>query len=1164
MPPPNAPAAEGSRENGIVRAMAGFFDAEWYRTRYADIAASGVDPLHHFIHHGLAERRDPNGFFDSAWYAEHYSDIGASGLNPLLHYLQAGAAELRNPHPRFDAVYYADAHPEAAANPLLYHLRVGAARGYATEKPVDIRGYLPSKHRAAGLPRGVAVAVVIPVYRGLEETRSCINSVIADRGTPQRRIIVVEDRSPEPALVAWLRKVATEGEIELIRNRRNLGFVASVNAGMAAAGRDDVVLLNSDTEVPPGWLRRLTAQAYAEPRIASVSPFSNNAMICGYPDNGGGPIVFGQNVAQLDEVCRSVNSGRAIGLPTTVGFCMYIRRQALDEVGVFDAERFTVGYGEENDFCLRATALGWGHRLACDVFVYHKGSVSFGDRVKKLSARAMKLILERYPDYGRAVARHVSLDAIAPFRFAITAALFRQSKRPVILMVSHSLGGGIDRHIETLTERYRDHAHILRLEGTDRGAALSVPALPDHPVLTLPPDRVDDMVSMLRSMNVTRVHLHHLAGMDMDIRTLIHRLDVPFDVTVHDYHGICPQINLLPWRHSLYCGEPDLAGCNACITHRSSNHSREIVMWRAERAWQFREAARVLCPSADALARLQRNGLADRAILAPHEPVAAAPWPLHIARIGKARLRIAVLGTLVNHKGALTVAAVAEAMDPKTTELHLIGHTDGPFPEAARKRMKMTGRYDDPDLPTLIDQIAPHIIWFPIAWPETFSYTLSAAIDSGIAIAATDIGAFTERLAGRPYTWMADIATAPFAWIELFEEIRNSLVAATPTPSVAPRPSIRDFYEMDYLRPIMATPAIRASHAAKRASIAVVPERFSSGNPTPAAYIRQLQPLHHPAIAGDFDVMVTDANSVFDYQTDVIATQRHAIPDVATADALAAHARKTGATLLFDLDDDLLNVPAAKVVRRMLDHADIVWVSTPALAERLASIRSDGVVIEDRLDERIWTHAAPPSTFQQEPVRILCMGAATHSDEFAMIEPALVRLKAEYGARVVIDVLGMTDRSELPAGLNRIRPSTHASQSYPGFVHWLNATQPRWHIGLAPLLDTPFNRCKSPIKALDYAAMGLFVLASDMPVYRGSIADGPAGQLVPNSTLQWYAALNWLMRNEDLRRATAARSRAAFVANYTLATHAPTRRSAWTQLLRTVPASVSRAIGRSA
>ena len=121
-----------------------FFDPAWYLSRYPDVAASGTEPLHHFVHYGAAESRDPNRFFDSAWYLAHYPDVANSGQHPLLHYLQMGAAELRNPHPRFDAAYYVDQHPEAAANPLLYHLMFGLARGWLTEKPMAITG-LPAE-----------------------------------------------------------------------------------------------------------------------------------------------------------------------------------------------------------------------------------------------------------------------------------------------------------------------------------------------------------------------------------------------------------------------------------------------------------------------------------------------------------------------------------------------------------------------------------------------------------------------------------------------------------------------------------------------------------------------------------------------------------------------------------------------------------------------------------------------------------------------------------------------------------------------------------------------------------------------------------------------------------------------------------------------------------
>ena len=1141
------------REAGLIEALDGFVDANWYRARYPDILAGELPPLHHFIRYGLAERRDPNPFFDGTWYSQHYPDVGVSMMHPLLHYLQSGATELRNPHPRFDAEWYVEQHPEAAGNPLLYHIRTGLERSFPTEKPIHIADYLPSVAAPPVMPRRVVVDVVVPVYRGLDETRSCLLSVLMNPGKPLGRLIVVDDRSPDKTLSAWLRELSSTHQIHLVRNSRNLGFVSSVNRGMGEAGSHDVVLLNSDTEVPPGWLERLTAQAYASPRIATVSPFSNNATICGYPANEGGPPAFGLPVEALDEICRTVNAGRAVDVPTTVGFCMYIRRKALEEVGAFDAKRFTLGYGEENDFCLRAGERGWQHRLACDVFVYHKGSVSFGDRANELSARAMSLIMERYPSYQRDIMRHVSLGAVTPFRFTVTAKLFRQSGLPVILMITHGLGGGVRHHIDTLVTRFSETARFLLLEHTSRGTALSVLSLPHHPVLTLPAERTDDLLLVLRSMAVSRVHIHHLLGMDMDVRTLIHRLGVPFDVTVHDYYAICPQINLLPWRHSLYCGEPDIADCNACIAQRSSHGARDIVTWRAEHAWQFRQAARVFCPSNDVLARLQRHGIAGRAVLAPFDPVQAGPWPIKTIPEPVDILRIAVLGTLVDHKGGRTVARVAELADPNTTSLHLIGHTDGPFSSEALQNMTVTGRYEEAQLASLIETVAPHVIWFPAVWPETFSYTLSSAIEAGVAIAATEIGAFQERLAGRPLTWMADIATSPLQWLAIFDEIRRQV--SKPHSGAGPRRAVPDYYAANYLRPRRLGHG--RANAGKAPKVAVLPERFDIGFPTPCAYIRLLQPLHHPALAKDFDVRVETLQTIFDHDAEVIITQRFALPDPAAADRLAETARKTGATLVFDLDDDLLNIPRGhpdgavlrprvKVVRRMLDLADEVWVSTHGLAARLSTVRPDAVVIPNGLDERIWR--APAPSMHDQPVRILCMGTTTHEPDLALIEPALLRLKAEYGDRVAIDIVGMTNRNDLPPALNRIGPPANAWRSYAGFVNWLTSVNPPWHIGLAPLLDTPFNLSKSPIKAMDYAALGLVVLASDTPVYRGSLADGPAGQLVPNTAAAWYSALTWLVRNPDLRRSIAARTRPAFLAQASLSSQANARHHALSRL----------------
>lgn len=109
----------------------------------------------------------------------------------------------------------------------------------------------------------------------------------------------------------------------------------------------------------------------------------------------------------------------------------------------------------------------------------------------------------------------------------------------------------------------------------------------------------------------------------------------------------------------------------------------------------------------------------------------------------------------------------------------------------------------------------------------------------------------------------------------------------------------------------------------------------------------------------------------------------------------------------------------------------------------MATIRPDALVVENRLDELIWIYQPTANLLWDDPIRVLCMGTTTHDRDFALIEPVLARLKAEYRDQVLIDVLGMTIQSELPAGLNRIGPSTHASRSYPGFVNWLTSMQTR-------------------------------------------------------------------------------------------------------------------------
>jgi GT2 family glycosyltransferase len=1174
------------------------FDAEFYLTCHPDVRTAGLDPFEHFMQFGLVEERAPSLFFDPRWYAQRYTEVARSGANPLVHYLEHGGRELRDPHPGFDAAFYVDRHPEAAANPLIHYMLYGTSLGYATRRIPHIPDYLPSGAPSPPPPPGLVVDIIIPVYRGLRETRRCINAVLADPERPAGRIIVIDDRSPEPKLSEWLGTLSRAGQILLLRNAANLGFVASVNRGLAAAEGHDVVLLNSDTEPPPGWVTRLAGHAYAGPRVASVSPFSNNATICSYPRLEGGPPPLGLPVAALDAAAREANGGRSVRVPVTVGFCMFIRHDALRDVGNFDAQTFGRGYGEETDFCMRADARGWTHRLACDIYVHHDGEVSFGPKSTE-AVRSQDILRARYPGYDRLIDRHVRVDDAGPARFALTAALFRRSGLPTILHVSHNLGGGVRHHIDQIDAQIAGRANVLLLEGAGTaGGTLSVPTLPGHPRMAVAPDRLEDALAYLRSAGVTRVHVHHTLALGLDLRRLIALLDVPFDVTVHDWFMICPQVNLLPQLDGPYCGEPGPEICNACIADRPAGEARDITAWRASFRWLFLAADRVLCPSHDVRSRLERHGLAERAVVVPHEPVTAGSWGMvQPPAVRGGRLRIAIIGVLADQKGLPAALAVAQAAEPDEIELHLVGYTEKPLAPEYEGLIHETGRYENADLPRLLARIKPHVIWFPASWPETYSYTLSAAIETGLPIVASDIGSFPERLAGRPLTWLVHPAAPPDEWLAVFDALRADITTLRTPPRGKPRAFQPDYYADGYL-PSRPAGTANARSAAKpggrdvprarigapldlrrpgRTAVLVVPERGTDGGFSPCAYIRLLLPLDHPDAAGDIEVLVADPEEALRYRADIVLTQRYALPDLAATDALAAHAAATGARLVYDLDDDLANIPdehpeaailrpRAERVRRLIARADTVLVSTPGLAANLASLRADTVLVPNGLDERLWNVALPPRLPRAGPVRFLLMGTATHDHDIAMLMPALRRLHEAFASRVAIDVIGMTTR-DLPDWMNRVVVPPTGGASYPAFVNWITR-QPPWHIGLTPLADTAFNAGKSAIKAMDYAALGLAVLASDVPAYRGSLADPAsvasgepsgeaagdpsgdpsgevAGQLVRNTPAAWFQAMADLVRSPDLWGARAEAARAAFLATATLRSQAALRRKLW-------------------
>jgi len=306
------------------------------------------------------------------------------------------------------------------------------------------------------------VDVIVPVYRGLETTRACINSVLTAKPSVPFNLMVIDDASPEPSIQTWLDELAAQNAIELHRNADNQGFVRSVNYGMEQHPDRDVVLLNSDTMVYGDWLGRLQRCGYRHADIASVSPFSNNASILSYPQpNCVNPLPADVDGAALDALCAQANAEQAVDIPVAVGFCMWIRRAALNAVGLFDAERFGLGYGEECDWCMRANAQGWRHQLCADAFVYHAGAVSFAEQATERQQAAHAVLLDLHPHYHQQVMAFQTLDPIRPLRRAVDRSRIGEHHAAHTVLAEREQE--VDR-LQAELARNREHLNLLNTE----------------------------------------------------------------------------------------------------------------------------------------------------------------------------------------------------------------------------------------------------------------------------------------------------------------------------------------------------------------------------------------------------------------------------------------------------------------------------------------------------------------------------------------------------------------------------------------------------------------------------------------------------------------------------------------------------------------------------
>ena len=648
------------------------------------------------------------------------------------------------------------------------------------------------------------VSVILPVYRGIDMTRRCIEAAMpAVLGMKDAVLLAINDASPEQGMQAMLESLVEiwPGRFEVLENPVNLGFVGTVNRGMAHLLSQDVVLLNSDVIVPDDWLRRLQVEAYSHPRIATVTPFSNNATVCSFPNFlEENPLAFNLDVHTIDAVFR-LSHLPCVSAPTGIGFCMYIRRACLDQIGYLNSEKFGRGYGEENDLCQRAIKAGWLNILSPNMYVFHEGGVSFSTDKQALIDRAMGVLDSLHPNYHADVQAFIQRDPLRLARVERYLQLLAKLTLPKVLHVSHGLGGGVGQHIEELAGYFDQGAAHLVLAPQDgpNVVSLSLRAckLTDKLLFKMPDDYAR-LRNLLEQVGICAVHYHHTYNLDPVLQNLSRELHAITLLTAHDYF----------WLNA----NPTLTDVDGRFPGQYVNDLQNplyplptgvtAAQWREKLRPLIEQADCVIFPSNATRALFGEMYRFKHEVVAPHvEPyldVRQAPRPLVV----KQHYVVGVLGALGREKGAdvLEKLATMALSERARFSFKLIGYSYRQL-----SAVETTGPYKVENLMALIEQHEVDLILFPAQWPETYSYTLSHALASGLPIIAPNLGAFPERLSGRACATLFDHMEPVSELYRRIGDFIGALESGTVCAPVFPGDKSQpEFYDRDYL-PLLAS-----------------------------------------------------------------------------------------------------------------------------------------------------------------------------------------------------------------------------------------------------------------------------------------------------------------------------------------------------------------------
>lgn len=646
------------------------------------------------------------------------------------------------------------------------------------------------------------IDIVVPVYNAYEFTEECIKSILRNTDLNKHSLILINDKSPDEKILPMLKKYKQENpdkNIIVLDNEQNLGFVGTVNKGMQYS-KNDIILLNSDTEVTKNWIEKISQCAYSNQYIATVTPLTNNGTICSVPNFGiDNELPEGMTLEEYAEMIEKISSNRYPELTTGNGFCMFIKRSVIDELGLFDAETFGKGYGEENDFCYRALDHGYTNVLCDNTFVYHKGTQSFKKENLTASRAAlieehMNLLRKKHPIYVQKTDNFIAHNPISDIQENVNLNILLHNQKKILYLVNEweenmEMTGGTSLHIKDIInsnmknniasfvlapDKYDLPRFKLYLY-TDKYAKEIANYKTDinyYGQITYTNNKYKEFVEKIfDSFKIDILHVHHFLFQTFDAIDIAKQRNVYSIITLHDLYMICPSINMI--YKDKYCEIDKTKDCAKCLKIRYGVNSNVLNNWQRTCKNVLEQFDKIIVPS-DNTKKLFKNVYKNIEIETVEHGVTVIETNNKKQEKISNEFNIAFVGAMAIHKGSNVLKELISKNNNHNLKIHLFGKANEKDLEKSRGNYINHGQYKRGELPQLLIDNKIDLVCIFATWPETYSYTLTESYMAKIPILTFDIGAVGDRVKKDDLGWTIDFNTNSSKILKKINNIINN------------------------------------------------------------------------------------------------------------------------------------------------------------------------------------------------------------------------------------------------------------------------------------------------------------------------------------------------------------------------------------------------------